>query len=49
MIVMLLCGVLLRAANNHGSKFVNTNTVKEKITKIEVKKNMEFVPNIFLL
>lgn len=46
--ILLLCGVLLRAANNN-KKLVKIENIKEEVTSIEISKDMEFVPNIILL
>jgi hypothetical protein len=45
--LLLLCAVLLRAANNNNIGF-RIKKAKEEATKIEVKKDMEFVPNVIL-
>jgi hypothetical protein len=45
--ILLLCGVLLRAANNT-CKVIRMKYVKEEVTKMEVKKEMEFLPNVIL-
>ena len=46
--VLLPFGVLLRAANNN-PKIIRIENVKEEVTKNEVKKDMDFLPNVVLL
>jgi len=46
--ILLLSGVLLRAANND-RKLIKHKNVKQELTKVTVIKDMEFVPNIILL
>jgi hypothetical protein len=46
--VLLLCGVLLHAANNNRKVFKIEN-LKEEVTKAELKRDMEFFPNVVLL
>ncbi|MGZ3881602.1 MAG: hypothetical protein ACXVBF_09710 [Flavisolibacter sp.] len=46
--ILLLWGVLLRAAN-HSCKAIRMKHVTEDVTKVEVKKEMEFLPNVILL
>jgi len=46
--ILLLCGVLLRAAGNN-KKLVKTENIKEEVTAVEVKKEMNFLPNVILL
>jgi len=46
--ILLLCGVLLRAANNN-CKVIKMKYVKEDVTEAEVKKDMQLFPNVVLL
>lgn len=46
--ILLLCGVLLRAANNH-CKVIKIKYVKEDVTEVEVKKDMQLFPSVILL
>ncbi|MGZ3853912.1 MAG: hypothetical protein ACXVBX_14035 [Flavisolibacter sp.] len=46
--ILLLCGILLRAAN-HNCKVIRMKHVTEDVTKVEVKREMEFLPNVILL
>jgi len=46
--ILLLCGLLLRAANNSNPD-IDTGKADEKVTQAEANKNMEFTPNIILL
>lgn len=46
--ILLLCGLMLRAAN-HDRKLIRVENVKQEITKVQVTKDMELVPNIILL
>jgi len=46
--ILLLCGVLLRAANND-RKLLKIQTVKQEVIKHKQGKDMEFVPNVMLL
>jgi hypothetical protein len=46
--ILLLCAVLLRAANNN-CKVIRLKRVKDEVTKVEVKKEMQFLPNVILL
>lgn len=46
--VMLLCGMLLRAASNNKKQLVIEKETEE-VTVVELKKEMQFVPNAFLL
>lgn len=46
--ILLPCGVLLRAANNN-RKILKMENVKEEVTKTDMKKDMDFLPNVVLL
>ncbi|HEY6955440.1 MAG TPA: hypothetical protein VI385_09355 [Flavisolibacter sp.] len=45
--ILLLCGVLLRAANNN-CKVIKMKYVQEDVTEAEVK-DMQLFPNVVLL
>jgi hypothetical protein len=46
--VLLLCGILLHAANNN-KPFTKFKKTTKKTTEVEMKKDMEFIPgSIFL-
>jgi hypothetical protein len=46
--ILLLCGVLLRAAGNNRCT-IRTHRVQEAVTEVQVKKDMQLVPNVILL
>jgi len=46
--ILLLCAAFLHAANNNKGHFKVKKEKKEAI-KMEVQKNMEFVPNVIVL
>jgi hypothetical protein len=46
--ILLLCGILLRAANNN-RKIIRMENVKEEVTENNLKKDMNFLPNVVLL
>jgi len=45
--ILLLCGAFLRAATNN--KATHIKKANGQVTKVEVKKEMEFIPNLILL
>jgi hypothetical protein len=46
--ILLLCGVLLRAASNNLCA-TRMQHVQEDVTESELKKDMQFLPNIVLM
>ena len=46
--ILFPCGVLLPAANNN-SKILEMENVKEEVTGTDMKKDMDFLPNVVLL
>lgn len=46
--ILLLCGVLLRAANNN-CKVIKIKYVKEDVTEVEAKGDMQLFPSVILL
>jgi|GEM_PF-6967669 len=46
--ILLLCGVLLRAANND-KKVIRIQKMKQEVTSVQTTKDMELVPNVILL
>jgi len=48
LLILLLCAMLLHAAGNSHKKFI-FKKAEQPVTKVEVKKDMEILPNIFLL
>ena len=46
--IMLLCGMLLHAANNNKKQLVIEKET-ERVTIVEIKKDMQLVPNALLL
>jgi hypothetical protein len=48
LVVMLLSAVLLRAASNNKKQLI-IETKTERVTIVELKKDMQLIPNVLLL
>jgi len=46
--ILLLCGVLLRAANND-RKLIRVQKINHEVTSVQITKDMQLVPNVILL
>jgi len=46
--ILLLCGVLLRAANSN-SKLTRVQKEQQEVTTVHVANDMELLPNVILL